>query len=125
LIDGETAAKRKGIKMPDSVQHSHFKEISVAELAALLQQGGIRLLDVRTDAEVARGKIPQSDPMPLHLIAQHLPALDKAASTVFYCQMGGRSAQAAAFAVANGFADVYNLRGGITAWIQAGLPTEV
>lgn len=101
---------------------SNFKNISVAELDAMLQKGGLRLVDVRTDAEVARGKIPQGESMPLHLIPLRLNELDKNAPTVFYCQMGGRSAQAAAFAAANGFADVYNLQGGITAWAQAGMP---
>jgi rhodanese-related sulfurtransferase len=48
--------------------------------------------------------------------------MQKTATTVFYCQMGGRSAQAAAFAAGNGFTDVYNLQGGITAWAHAGLP---
>jgi rhodanese-related sulfurtransferase len=101
---------------------SGFRNITVAELEAMLQQGDLRLVDVRTDAEVARGKIPQGDPLPLHLIPMRLNELDKAKPTVFYCQMGGRSAQAAAFAVANGFSDVYNLQGGITAWAHAGLP---
>ena len=101
---------------------SGFKNITVAELQTLLQNNPPRLVDVRTDAEVARGKIPQGDAMPLHLIPLRLNELDKSATTVFYCQMGGRSAQAAAFAAANGFADVYNLQGGITAWAHAGLP---
>ena len=101
---------------------SGFKNISIAELQLLLQNNPPRLIDVRTDAEVARGKIPQGDAVPLHLIPLRLNELDKNATTVFYCQMGGRSAQAAAFAVANGFADVYNLQGGITAWAHAGLP---
>ncbi|MEJ1959240.1 MAG: rhodanese-like domain-containing protein [Nitrosomonadales bacterium] len=39
--------------------------------------------------------------------------------------MGGRSAQAAAFAAAQGFTDVYNLQGGIEAWAQAGFPIVV
>lgn len=99
-----------------------FKNISVAELQILLQNNPPRLIDVRTDAEVARGKIPQGDAVPLHLIPLRLNELDKHVTTVFYCQMGGRSAQAAAFAAANGFADVYNLQGGITAWAHAGLP---
>ncbi|HZW24786.1 MAG TPA: rhodanese-like domain-containing protein [Gallionella sp.] len=99
-----------------------FKNITADELQAMLQQGGLRLVDVRTDAEVARGKIPQGEPLPLHLIPLRLHEMDKAVTTVFYCQMGGRSAQAAAFAAANGFADVYNLQGGITGWAQAGLP---
>jgi len=101
---------------------SGFKNISVVELQAMLQQDELRLLDVRTDAEVARGKIPQGDSLPLHLLPLRLSEMNKGAPTVFYCQMGGRSAQAAAFAAANGFAKVYNLQGGITAWAHAGLP---
>ncbi len=98
-----------------------FRNITVAELQTMLQQDGLRLVDVRTDAEVARGKIPQGDPLPLHLLPLRLGEMNKGAPTVFYCQMGGRSAQAAAFAAANGFAEVYNLQGGITAWAHAGL----
>ncbi|KXS33679.1 MAG: Rhodanese domain protein [Candidatus Gallionella acididurans] len=108
--------------MPVTMNNSGFNNITVAELQAKLQQGSLRLVDVRTDAEVARGKIPQGEPLPLHLLPLRLNEMDKNATTVFYCQMGGRSAQAAAFAAANGFADVYNLQGGIIAWANAGLP---
>ena len=88
----------------------------------MLQQGNVRLLDVRTDAEIARGKIPQADKLPLHMIPLRMNELDKNIPTVFYCQMGGRSAQAAAFAAASGLKEVYNLSGGIMGWAQAGLP---
>jgi rhodanese-related sulfurtransferase len=101
-----------------------FRNITVAELQVMVKQGGLCLLDVRTDAEVARGKIPQGDSLPLHLLPLRLGGMDKNSPTVFYCQTGGRSAQAAAFAAANGFADVYNLEGGIMAWVRAGLPIE-
>jgi rhodanese-related sulfurtransferase len=111
-------------KMPITKNINGFSNIAVAELQSMLQQGSLRLVDVRTDAEVARGKIPQGESLPLHLLPLRLNGMDKNATTVFYCQMGGRSAQAAAFAVANGFSDVYNLQGGITAWAQAGLPIE-
>ncbi len=103
---------------------SDFKNITVTELEAMLQRDNVRLVDVRTDGEVARGMIPQGEPLPLHLLPMRLGELDKARPTVFYCQMGGRSAQAAAFAVANGFPTVYNLQGGIAAWLQAGLPVR-
>jgi rhodanese-related sulfurtransferase len=49
-----------------------------------------------------------------------LSELDSAKQTVFYCQMGGRSAQAASFAAAQGLGNVYNLQGGILAWAQSG-----
>lgn len=110
--------------MSSATNLNGFKNIAVAELQAMIKQGGLRLVDVRTDAEVARGKIPQSESLPLHLLPLRLSGMDKRSTTVFYCQMGGRSAQAAAFTVANGFTDVYNLQGGITAWAQAGLPIE-
>ena len=99
-----------------------FKNVTVAELEVMLRQGELHLVDVRTDAEIVRGKIPQGDPLPLHLVPMRLHELDKNAPTVFYCQMGGRSAQAAAFAASNGFSEVYNLQGGIAAWQRAGLP---
>ncbi len=97
-----------------------FKNITAAALVAMLQQGRVKLIDVRTDAEISRGRIPQSDALPLHLLPLRLSELDKNATTVFYCHVGGRSAQAAAFAAGNGFTDVYNLQGGITAWAHAG-----
>jgi rhodanese-related sulfurtransferase len=108
--------------MPGIMGGNGFRNITVAELQAMLQQGDLCLLDVRTDAEVARGKIPQGLPLPLHLLPLRLHEMDKSANTVFYCQTGGRSGQAAAFAAANGFAAAYNLQGGISAWGQAGLP---
>lgn len=99
-----------------------FKEIDVIGLKDMLAQGGIRLVDVRTDAEIAQGVIGGADKLPLHLLPARLGELDAAATTVFYCRMGGRSAQAAAYAAAQGFSDAYNLLGGIEAWAQAGLP---
>ncbi len=99
-----------------------YRNINPAELQAMLAQGKVRLVDVRTDAEIARGYIGGATKLPLHLLPLKLNELDAKAPTVFYCQMGGRSAQAAAFAVAQGFAEVYNLQGGITAWAQSGAP---
>ncbi|MDO8413325.1 MAG: rhodanese-like domain-containing protein [Gallionellaceae bacterium] len=98
---------------------STFKNMNVAELQSQLAQG-ICLIDVRTDAETARGYIAGAVKLPLHLLPMQLNEMDHAAPIVFYCQMGGRSSQAAAFAAAQGFTQVYNLQGGITAWMQAG-----
>ncbi len=99
-----------------------YKNINPSELQAMLAQGKVRLVDVRTDAEIARGYIGGATKLPLHLLPLKLNELDAKAPTVFYCQMGGRSAQAAAFAVAQGFTEVYNLQGGIIAWAQSGAP---
>lgn len=103
---------------------SDFKIISVSELPTLLAKGKVRLIDVRTDAETARGIIAGATKLPLHLLPMRLAELDPQQTHVFYCQLGGRSAQAAAFAVNQGLTDVYNLQGGITAWMQAGQPVS-
>jgi rhodanese-related sulfurtransferase len=102
-----------------------FKNIGVAELQALFAQSGVCVVDVRTDAEIARGYISGAVKLPLHLLPIRLNELDRSLPTVFYCQMGGRSAQAAGFAAAQGFTKVYNLQGGITAWVKSGGPTVV
>ncbi len=69
-----------------------YKNIGVAELKAMLDRGGVTLVDVRTDAEIARGIIPGAEKLPLHLLPVRMNELDKNKPTVFYCQMGGRSA---------------------------------
>jgi len=99
-----------------------FRNISVTEMRAMMQQGSLRLVDVRTVAEAARGKILEGESLPLHLLPLRLSSMDKSSTIVFYCQVGGRSARAANLAAANGFTDVYNLQGGIMAWVGAGLP---
>jgi rhodanese-related sulfurtransferase len=97
-----------------------YKNITVIELPDLISSGQVQLVDVRTDAEIARGRIKGATSLPLHLLPLRLQELDKQKTTVFYCQMGGRSAQAAAFAAAQGLAGSANLEGGILAWARAG-----
>ena len=99
---------------------SDFTNVTVAELIELLASGKAQLVDVRTDAEIARGRIRGAITMPLHLLPLRIRDLDAQKITVFYCQMGGRSAQAAAFAAAQGLSGAANLQGGIAAWYQAG-----
>jgi len=101
---------------------SGFKNISVAELDEMLQAGNVRLLDVRTEAEIAQGMIPQGEAFPLHLVPARIDEIDKTATTIFYCKSGMRSAQAAAFAADKGCTNIFNLEGGIIEWVNAGLP---
>ncbi len=96
------------------------KNLTVAELVPLLKERSVKLIDVRTTAEVARGFIEGAEIIPLHVLPMRIAELDLNAPTVFYCQIGGRSAQAAAFAIKQGMQNVYNLQGGIVAWSHFG-----
>lgn len=99
-----------------------FKEIDVAGLHALLsEKKNIALVDVRSDSEVAYGVIEGAQHLPLHLLPIRADEMDKDVHTIFYCRSGARSAQACAFMAAKGYGNVYNLQGGIMAWVQSGL----
>ena len=77
-----------------------------------------QLVDVRSDGEVARGVIPGMTHIPMHMIPIKAEELDSSRPVVVYCASGARSAQVGYYLVQNGFADVYNLVGGIQAWAQ-------
>ncbi len=104
-----------------------IKEIDVNELSLQLENPpkNIKLIDVRTPAEVARGKITGSENLPLHVIPLKVGEFSNEDTIIFYCQTGARSAQACAFMASKGVENVYNLRGGIVTWVQMGLPIAV
>ncbi|MBX9963219.1 MAG: rhodanese-like domain-containing protein [Burkholderiales bacterium] len=99
---------------------SDFADISVEEFKTLCAAGPVVVVDVRTDAEVARGVIPGAR----HIVLQTLPArageLPRDATLVMVCQSGGRSRQAAGFLAAQGYERVHNLMGGVIAWVREG-----
>ncbi len=99
-----------------------FKHVDAAGLLQLQKTGKIRLIDVRTDAEVARGIIPGAIHIPLHLIPVKMNEMDENIPTIIYCQSGGRSGQACGFLAAKGWRDLSNLQGGILGWVASGNP---
>jgi len=98
-------------------------EIEIFEVQQALQEGSepIHLIDVRSPPEVAGGTIPGARTIPLHQLPARLEEIPKEGKVVFYCRTGARSAQACAWLNAQGIDHVYNLRGGIMAWLQGGL----
>ena len=99
-----------------------FKEIDIEGLNSIKTQDDVLVIDVRTDAEVARGMIQGAKHIPLHLLPLKVDELNTSVPTIFYCQSGARSAQACAFMSSKGHEAVYNLQGGILAWMRSGLP---
>jgi rhodanese-related sulfurtransferase len=93
----------------------------------LLAEGGVLLLDVRTPKEFNEGHIPNARLFPIADLSRHLNDLpaDKTQPVLVYCSSGVRSAKAAHTLYRNGFKDVYNLAGGLRAWIAAQKPIQV
>lgn len=80
----------------------------------------VRLLDIRSPAEIAQGMIPGSDRLPMHLIPLRLSDLPRDQELVLYCRSGARSYHACRFLMEQGYPLVVNLRGGIAAWARHG-----
>lgn len=98
------------------------KEVEITELKTMLDQvkPTVKLIDVRNTIEVARGKIPGSENMPLHTVPLHQEEIKQHDTVILYCQSGARSAQACSYLSNLGHKNVYNLRGGILAWVNNG-----
>ncbi|MDA8198847.1 MAG: rhodanese-like domain-containing protein [Thermaerobacter sp.] len=95
--------------------------MSVAEAERLMHQG-VPFVDVRPEAEYARGHIPSAVLVGPDPSATQLPGTADAA-VVCVCLQGVRSAAVAARLESQGRSAV-SLAGGLLAWAQAGLPWE-
>ena len=74
-----------------------------------------QLIDVRTPAELAEGKVPGSILIPVDEIRQHLDQVDPKRTAVLYCKAGLRSYIAARILLQNGF-KVKSMTGGFTTY---------
>jgi rhodanese-related sulfurtransferase len=96
--------------------------LSPDELAAKLKDGNVRLIDVRTDAEVAEGTIPGAEHIPLDQFDPAKLDLSDGREVVLYCRSGRRSGIAGEKLAAATGGPVEHLEGGILAWEAAGQP---
>ena len=115
-LDTETGG---GFKIDNPNAPPKVKSIDVATLKAWLDGGKpIELFDVRSDEEISIASIPGARQLDADA-KQYLDQLEKSTTLVFICHYGVRSHAAAEHCLKSGFADVYNVEGGIDAWSQA------
>lgn len=112
-----------------------IQQMSVSELSDLLdnkpdQFSNWVVVDVREPWEVERASIKHPQFSQTHIPMATIPLrhqeLDKSKNILVMCRTGGRSTQIANYLLQNGFANIYNLQGGITAWsreIDPSVPT--
>ena len=92
-------------------------EISVQELKGKMDAGEtFRLIDVREPFEFEIAQIEGAKLIPLGEIPERADELDREQTLIVHCHSGRRSAQAVQLLKQRGFANVYNLEGGIDAW---------
>ena len=107
---------------PVAVEGGEYRDIMVPELQVMLDSKDFRLINVHVPFA---GDLPSTDAsIRYDEITSHLDQLpaDKDAAIVLYCRTGPMSTRAARELVGLGYTNVYNLVGGFSAWVEAGLP---
>lgn len=102
-----------------------INEIDVQELSRLREMGESHtLVDIRSPMESMQGSIENSEKIPMNQIPEHIEKLKDMGKVVLYCRSGARSAHVCAFLASQGLENILNLKGGIIAWSQSGLPVR-
>ena len=98
-------------------------EITVQDLKKLLDtKASVMILDVRNSDEYAICNLG-GHLLPLSELPTRLHELNPEQQIIIHCHAGGRSRRATEFLIKEGFKNVANLKGGITAWANEIDPT--
>ena len=97
-------------------------DIDAATAKAWLDAGDTVMIDVREPPEVARESVAVARLAPLSSFNPAALELGSAKRVVMLCAVGIRSVKAGTQLAALGGREVVNLKGGLGAWKQAGLP---
>lgn len=94
-----------------------IEQLTPAEYVGRAAAGELwQLVDVREPWEIETASIRDAIHIPLRELPSRAGELDASRPVAFLCHSGARSARAAEFCAAQGFARVANIAGGIDAW---------
>lgn len=100
-----------------------MQDVEATMLKVWLERGEALLIDVREPPEYAAEHIPNARLLPLSTFDPARVPEEAGKKVVLHCVMGMRSAQAGQKLLDAGFTTVYNFRGGVQAWKDAGYAT--
>jgi rhodanese-related sulfurtransferase len=98
-------------------------ELDPKDVDRRLREDGWTVIDVREPDEHEAGHVAGTRHIELERLASQAETIERDRPVIFLCRIGSRSGMATQAFRASGY-DAYNLRGGITAWAEAGLPLE-
>ena len=100
--------------------------LSPQDMVQLMNREKATVIDVCEPEEFAKGHVIGAKNLPLGQLEDKLAQVvkNKTAPVVMVCQVGARSARAAATARKLGFENVKSLAGGLKAWQAASMPIE-
>jgi len=99
-------------------------QLDVEQLRKAIDAQNVQVIDVRGPDEWRHGHLPGAVHIPLAALPDRVGELNGSAPIVLQCRGGGRSSIATSFLQAHGFANVTNLVGGFTGWVESGFEVE-
>jgi rhodanese-related sulfurtransferase len=97
-----------------------FADIEPHDALRRVKRGQL-LIDVRQPSELTAMRVAKAVNVPLADLHSYMAGLDPTAPVMLLCRSGNRSRRAAKALAAAGFTDVSHVRGGLMAWMRAGL----
>ena len=103
-----------------------IREVDCVAATQLINHKNALVLDVREESEYKAGHGLNSKLVPLGKLNERIGELEKYRDkpVVVVCRSGARSANACALLGKQGYAECYNLAGGMIAWQKANLPVK-
>ncbi len=104
-----------------------YNNISVKTARKMIKKNkhsDLLILDVRTEAEYSMTHLYDAVQLSLDDLEDSISKIEeyKDNIVIVYCKSGARSKNSSQILVDEGFSNVYNMEGGILAWIDAGYP---
>ena len=112
---------------------SMFKNINVEEARKMVKENDVFVLDVRTPAEFNSSHLEGATLIPVNnafgsnlsselLLEARKNEVPENKKVLVYCRTGHRSTAASTILAKAGYSQVYNMGGGINAWLELGYP---
>ena len=101
-----------------------YVDLTPAEAKDLMEtEKDLVIIDV--SPYYGRGHLPGAISIPLSMLDEKIPSLDRKKTYLVYCHADGPSISGARKLVSAGFPNVYRLAGNYAAWTAAGYPVEI
>ena len=109
---------------PATASDSGPARVGTGEFAAVIEQPGIQIIDVRTPEEFAEGHIAGAVNIPVQQadFGDRIAQLDPNTTYAVYCRSGNRSQPAVDAMEQAGITDIYELESGTKGWTAEGQP---
>lgn len=100
-----------------------FAALSAMQAVRLMNQGAL-VIDLRSKEQFDGGHIGEARNIPADALAAQLDSLKKwrEKTVITYCDTGRDGAIAARALTRSGFTKVFNLEGGLNAWVKENMP---